>query len=71
MIYLVWLEYTRFAKEITLAAIFGSSIDKSPEGLREHLSRRLAGEPGQREIAFETLHDAMIRLELAHEPADL
>jgi hypothetical protein len=29
MLYLIWSEYTRLAKQITTAAIFGSSIDRS------------------------------------------
>ncbi len=29
MLYLIWSEYTRLAKQITAAAIFGSSIDRS------------------------------------------
>jgi hypothetical protein len=29
MLYLIWSEYTRLAKQITAAAIFGSSIERS------------------------------------------
>ena len=31
MLYLVWSEYTRLAKQVAAAAIFGSSIDRSPK----------------------------------------
>jgi hypothetical protein len=31
MLYLVWSEYTRLAKQVAAAAVFGSSIDRSPK----------------------------------------
>ena len=31
MLYLVWTEYTRLAKQIAAAAIFGSAIDRSSQ----------------------------------------
>ena len=31
MFYLIWIEYTRLSKVIAAAAIFGSSIDRSPQ----------------------------------------
>jgi hypothetical protein len=69
MIYLVWLEYTRLAKEVAAAAILGSSINKSTKGLRE--TRRLSDRPDQPFVTLETLDDARSLLESAHEPDDL
>ena len=42
MLYLVWLEYTRLAKEIASAASFGSSTDRAIEKRREMLAREFA-----------------------------
>ena len=71
MIYLMWLEYTRLAKEVAAAAILGSSIDRSTAGLRETLPRRLSDRPHQPFVTPETLDDARSLLEKAHEPDDL
>ena len=71
VIYLMWLEYTRLAKEVAAAAILGSSIDKSTNGLRETLARRLSDQPSQPLVTLETLDDARSLLNKAHEPNDL
>jgi hypothetical protein len=62
MIYLIWLEYTRLAKEIASAAIYGSSKDKAETGDREHLTRELAGRPDELASALDALTDMMGRL---------
>ena len=67
MIYLMWLEYTRLAKEVAAAAILGSSIDKLTKGE----TGRLSDQPGQSFVTLETLDDARSLLEKAHEPDDL
>lgn len=69
MIYLMWLEYTRLAKEVAAAAILGSSTDKPTQGLRE--PGRLSDQPGQPFVTPETLDDARSLLEKAQEPDDL
>jgi len=52
MLYLIWSEYTRLAKEIASAAIYGASIERTTARERQHLQRdlshapRLAGKPG-------------------------
>jgi hypothetical protein len=35
MVYLIWQEYTRLAKEIATATIYGSSIDRAMANTRE------------------------------------
>lgn len=71
MVYLIWLEYTRLAKEIASAAIYGSSIDKAETRDREHFTRELAGSPAELASALDALTDTMVRLRGAHEPDDL
>jgi hypothetical protein len=63
MLYLIWLEYTRLAKEIASAAIYGSSIERT----REYFERDLAERPDDLKAALA----AMNRLEVAHDPDDL
>jgi hypothetical protein len=31
MLYLIWSDYTRLSKQVAAAAIFGSSINRSPK----------------------------------------
>lgn len=71
MVYLSWLEYTRLAKEIASAAIYGSSIDKAETRDREHFTRELASRPAELASALDALTDTMGRLRGAHEPDDL
>jgi hypothetical protein len=63
MLYLVWLEYTRLAKEIASATIFGSSIERA----REHLERDFYEQPDDLKVALTAIN----RLEVAHDPDDL
>jgi hypothetical protein len=70
-VYLIWLEYTRLAKEIASAAIYGSSIDKAETRDREHFTRDLAGRPAELASALDALADTMGRLRRAQEPDDL
>jgi hypothetical protein len=71
MVYLIWLEYTRLAKEIASAAIYGSSIDKAETRDREHFTRNLAGRPAELASALDALTDTMGRLRGANDPDDL
>ena len=71
MLYLVWLEYTRLAKEIASAATFGSSTDRAIEKRREMLAREFAERPDQLNAALEELKQTMARFESARDPDDL
>jgi hypothetical protein len=71
MVYLIWLDYTRLAKEIASAAIYGSSIDKAETRDREHFTRTLAGRPAELASALDALTDTMGRLRSANDPDDL
>src|SRR6478736_1550013 len=71
MLYLVWLEYTRLAKEIASAATFGSSTDRAIEKRREMLAREFAERPDQLNTALEELKQTMARFESARDPDDL
>src|ERR1700704_4346268 len=42
MLYLVWSDYTRLAKEIACAAVYGASIERAIEKEREQLTLQLA-----------------------------
>jgi hypothetical protein len=67
MLYLVWSEYTRLAKEIASAAIYGASTERA----REALELQLAGRPAELEAALAALPEAMRSLEAANEPEEL
>jgi hypothetical protein len=71
MVCLIWLEYTRLAKEVACAAIYGSSIDKAETRDREHFRRELTSRPAELASALDALGDSMGRLRSAHEPDDL
>jgi hypothetical protein len=71
MLYLVWSEYTRLAKEIASAAIYGSSIERSIEKDREQLAQKLTGQPAELKTALAALTETMNRLEAAEDPEDL
>jgi hypothetical protein len=71
MLYLVWLEYTRLAKEIASAASFGSSTDRAIEKRREILARELAERPAELNAALDELKQTMARFESARDPDDL
>jgi hypothetical protein len=71
MVYLIWLEYTRLAKEIASAAIYGSSIDKAETRDRDYFTREMASRPAELASALDALANTMDRLRGAHEPDDL
>ena len=71
MLYLVWLEYTRLAKEIASAASFGSSTDRAIEKRREILAREFAERPAELSAALDELKQTMARFESARDPDDL
>jgi len=71
MLYLVWQEYTRLAKEIASAASFGSSVDRATERRRETLAKEFAERPAELGAALNELKETMARFESARDPDDL
>ena len=66
MLYLIWAEYTRLAKEIASAAFFGSSIDRC-----EVLNREFVGRPDELNSALDEVTETMANFERARDPDDL
>jgi hypothetical protein len=71
MLYLVWLEYTRLAKEIASAASFGPTIDRAVEKRCETLAKEFADRPAELGAALDELRETMAAFENAREPSDL
>src|SRR5260370_27403924 len=71
MLYLVWLEYTRLAKEIASSASFGPSIDRAIEKRREALAKEFADRPSELGAALDELRETMAAFVNAREPPDL
>ena len=71
MLYLIWTEYTRLAKEVAAAALFGSSIERAIEGRREALKAEFAGRPDEVNSALDELTETMAGFERARDPDDL
>jgi len=67
MLYLIWSDYTRLAKEIASAAIYGASIERAREALEVQLAER----PAELKAALAALPEAMRSLEAAEDPEDL
>jgi hypothetical protein len=70
-LYLVWLEYTRLAKEIASAASFGPSIDRAIEKRREILAKEFTDRPTELGAALDELRETMAGFENARDPSDL
>jgi hypothetical protein len=66
MLYLIWAEYTRLAKEIASAAFFGSSIDRS-----EVLNQEFVGRPDELNFTLDEVTEKMANFERALDPDDL
>jgi hypothetical protein len=71
MLYLIWSEYTRLAKEIATASIYGSSIDGAVESDRERLEKEYADNPAELKVALAALSETTMRLKGAEDPQDL
>jgi hypothetical protein len=71
MLYLIWLEYTRLAKEIAIAAIYGPSLDQATARNRAQLTQSLAARPAELAAALDALSATTARLESARDPDDL
>jgi hypothetical protein len=69
MLYLVWLEYTRLAKEIAGAAMYGSLVDRS--GDREFFKRDHANRSSELKAAPAAVLGLLGQLDRAHDPEDL
>ena len=71
MLYLIWAEYTRLAKEIASAAFFGSSIDQAIDHRGDVLNREFAGRPDELNSALKELAETVANFESARDPDDL
>jgi len=71
MLYLIWAEYTRLAKEVATTAFFGSSIERSIAERREVLELKFAGRPDELNSALDEVTETMANLERARDPDDL
>jgi hypothetical protein len=71
MLYLIWAEYTRLAKEIASAAFFGSSIERAIQKRREVLAGEFAERPAELAPALDELAQTMASFEAAGDPDDL
>jgi hypothetical protein len=71
MFCLVWQNYTRLAKEIAIAAIYGSSLDRGIDQLRQHFRTTLSSKPDQMQASLSALTETAIRLKNASDPDDL
>ena len=71
MLYLIWTEYTRLAKEVAAAAFFASSIDRAIAGRRDVLESEFAGRPAELDSALDELAETMASFERASDPDDL
>jgi hypothetical protein len=70
MLNLVWLEYTLLAKQITIAAIYRSSIRAAMRD-RGYLDENLAARPAEPAAASDALSATITGLKNAREPDDL
>jgi hypothetical protein len=71
MLYLIWTEYTRLAKEVAAAAFFGASIERAIGGRRDTLKSEFAGRPAELDAALEELAETIASFERARDPDDL
>jgi hypothetical protein len=71
MLYLIWAEYTRLAKEVASAAFFGSSIERAIAERREVLKMEFAGRSDELDSALDELTETMRDFESARDPGDL
>jgi len=71
MLYLVWLEYTRLAKEIAIASVYGSSTDRAGARDSRLFGRDVADRRPELNAAPAPPIEMMARLEQASDPHDL
>ena len=71
MLYLIWTEYTRLAKEVAAAAFFGSSIEPAIADGANSSNRNLPGAPTSSTPPSTKLAETMASFERARDPDDL
>jgi hypothetical protein len=71
MLYLLWTEYARLAKEVAAAAFFGPSIEQAITRRGEALKSEFAGRPEALNSAVDELAETMASFERACDPDDL
>jgi hypothetical protein len=71
MLYLIWTDYTRLAKEVASAASFGSPIDRAIERRREALNREFAARPTELNSALDKFTETLASFESASDPDNL
>ena len=71
LLYLIWTEYTRLAKEVASAAFFGSSIDQALVRRREALKQEFTGRPTELNSTLGELSETIASFERARDPDDL
>jgi len=68
LLYLIWTEYTRLAKEVASAAFFGSSIDRAIDRRHKVLNQEFTGRAAELSPA---LAETIASFERARDPDDL
>jgi hypothetical protein len=71
MLFLIWAEYTRLAKEVASAGFFGSPIDRAISRRREVFNRELIARPDELNSALDELTETIASFESAGDPDDL
>jgi hypothetical protein len=71
MLYLLWTEYTRLAKEVAAAAFFGVPIERAVAERAEVLTSKFAGRPDELDSALDEVTETMANFERARDPDDL
>ena len=68
MLHLIWQDYTRLAKEIASAAVFGPAIDRTIARRREMLEQEFAGRSTELDAAITELTETMASFAAARDP---
>lgn len=71
MFYLLWGSFTRLAKEVAVASIYGSCLDVALERQSRNLRSALAGQPKQLEAALIAQKENATLLMSASDPNNL
>jgi hypothetical protein len=71
MLYLIWAEYTRLAKEVAAAAFFGAPIERAVAERAEVLNREFVGRPDELNFTLNEVTETMANFERARDPDDL
>ena len=71
MLYLIWAEYTRLAKEVASAAFFGAPIDRAIDRRCLALEQKFTGRPAELALALDELSETMAGFEGARDPEEL